>query len=78
MYFFAVSMKLGKISVGSVKLPARNALDDLLASTDGGKHDYDWFSSSLNTPTIIFMISSFMATTSIPLLIYVPPFSFFL
>lgn len=38
----AVSLKLGKISVGSVKLPARNGLDDLLASSDGGKHDYDW------------------------------------
>uniref|UniRef100_A0A7C9E8Y4 Uncharacterized protein n=2 Tax=Opuntia streptacantha TaxID=393608 RepID=A0A7C9E8Y4_OPUST len=36
-----VSLKLGKISVGSVKLPARNGLDDLLGSSDGGKNDYD-------------------------------------
>ncbi|XP_057535180.1 uncharacterized protein LOC130813364 [Amaranthus tricolor] len=45
-----VSMKLGKISVGSVKLPARNALDDLLASTDGGKHDYDWLLTPPESP----------------------------
>ncbi|KMT06494.1 hypothetical protein BVRB_7g156700 [Beta vulgaris subsp. vulgaris] len=45
-----VSLKLGKISVGSVKLPARNGLDDLLASSDGGKHDYDWLLTPPETP----------------------------
>ncbi|KAJ8422125.1 hypothetical protein Cgig2_021299 [Carnegiea gigantea] len=45
-----VSLKLGKISVGSVKVPARNGLDDLLASTDGGKHDYDWLLTPPETP----------------------------
>ncbi|XP_057548489.1 uncharacterized protein LOC130826891 [Amaranthus tricolor] len=45
-----VSMKLGKNSVGSVKLPVKNGLDDLLASTDGGKHDYDWLLTPPETP----------------------------
>lgn len=39
--FIAVSVKLGRLSVGSAKL-ARSGIDDLLSSTDGGKHDYDW------------------------------------
>lgn len=38
---FAVSVKLGRLSIGSTK-PAKNGLDDLLSSSDGGKHDYDW------------------------------------
>lgn len=37
-----VMMKLGRISVGSVKL-SKSGMDDLLGSTDGGKHDYDWY-----------------------------------
>ncbi|KAH9621923.1 hypothetical protein KSS87_003091 [Heliosperma pusillum] len=45
-----VSIKLGKLSVGSVKLPARNGLDDLLAFADGGKHDYDWLLTPPETP----------------------------
>ncbi|KAF4359896.1 hypothetical protein F8388_008801 [Cannabis sativa] len=36
-----VSVKLGKLSVGSAKV-SRSGIDDLLSSTDGGKHDYDW------------------------------------
>lgn len=36
-----VSVKLGRLSVGSAKL-ARSGMDDLLSSTEGGKHDYDW------------------------------------
>lgn len=35
------SVKLGRLSVGSVKL-AKSGIDDLLSSTEGGKHDYDW------------------------------------
>lgn len=37
----AVSVKLGRLSVGSTK-QVKNGLDDLLLSSDGGKHDYDW------------------------------------
>jgi len=35
-----VSVKLGRLSVGSAKL-VRSGIDDLLSS-EGGKHDYDW------------------------------------
>ncbi|XP_058075454.1 uncharacterized protein LOC131223901 isoform X2 [Magnolia sinica] len=42
-------MKLGRISVGSAKLP-RHGIDDLLSSTDGGKHDYDWLLTPPGTP----------------------------
>nr|DAD18985.1 TPA_asm: hypothetical protein HUJ06_020448 [Nelumbo nucifera] len=45
----SVSMKLGRISVGPVKL-ARNGIDDLLSSVDGGKHDYDWLLTPPKTP----------------------------
>ncbi|KAK4834191.1 hypothetical protein QYF36_018607 [Acer negundo] len=44
-----VSVKLGRLSVGSAKL-ARSAIDDLLSSTDGGKHDYDWLLTPPGTP----------------------------
>ncbi|XP_057476203.1 uncharacterized protein LOC130764116 [Actinidia eriantha] len=44
-----VSVKLGRLSVGSANL-ARNGLDDLLSSTDGGKHDYDWLLTPPGTP----------------------------
>ncbi|GAB2300790.1 hypothetical protein Dimus_034826 [Dionaea muscipula] len=44
-----VSLKLGRISVGSAKV-ARNTADDLLASTDGEKHDYDWLLTPPETP----------------------------
>lgn len=37
----ASSLKLGRLSIGSAKA-ALSGLDDLLSSTDGGKHDYDW------------------------------------
>lgn len=35
-------MKLGRLSVGGAK-PARNGIEDMLASVEGGKHDYDWY-----------------------------------
>ncbi|GFY82506.1 hypothetical protein Acr_02g0007460 [Actinidia rufa] len=44
-----VSVKLGRLSVGSTKL-ARIGMDDLLSSTDGGKHDYDWLLTPPGTP----------------------------
>ncbi|GAY32313.1 hypothetical protein CUMW_001750 [Citrus unshiu] len=44
-----VSVKLGRLSVGSAKL-AKSGVDDLLSSTDGGKHDYDWLLTPPGTP----------------------------
>ncbi|XP_044472889.1 streptococcal hemagglutinin-like [Mangifera indica] len=44
-----VSVKLGRLSVGSAKL-ARSGMDDLLSSTEGGKHDYDWLLTPPGTP----------------------------
>ncbi|XP_047307232.1 putative GPI-anchored protein pfl2 [Impatiens glandulifera] len=44
-----ISVKLGRLSVGSVKL-TRNGVDDILSSTDGGKHDYDWLLTPPETP----------------------------
>ncbi|RWR80524.1 sialidase isoform X1 [Cinnamomum micranthum f. kanehirae] len=44
-----VMMRLGRISVGSVKL-SKSGMDDLLGSTDGGKHDYDWLLTPPGTP----------------------------
>ncbi|CAK9153783.1 unnamed protein product [Ilex paraguariensis] len=44
-----VSAKLGRLSVGSAK-HAKSGLDDLLTSTDGGKHDYDWLLTPPGTP----------------------------
>jgi len=35
-------VKLGRLSVGTAK-PVRSGIDDLLSSTEGGKHDYDWY-----------------------------------
>jgi hypothetical protein len=37
-----VSVKLGRLSVGAAK-PARNGIEDMMASVEGGKHDYDWY-----------------------------------
>ncbi|KAK4749534.1 hypothetical protein SAY87_026983 [Trapa incisa] len=45
----ASSVKLGRLSIGSAKV-ARSGLDDLLSSTDGGKHDYDWLLTPPETP----------------------------
>ncbi|EPS72146.1 hypothetical protein M569_02611 [Genlisea aurea] len=45
-----VSMKLGKLSLGSVKQP-KNGSDDLLSS-EGGKHDYDWLLTPPGTPLV--------------------------
>ncbi|CAK7343502.1 unnamed protein product [Dovyalis caffra] len=44
-----VSVKLGRLSVGSAKL-ARSGIDDLLSSIEGGKHDYDWLLTPPGTP----------------------------
>ncbi|KAJ4704204.1 mucin-17 isoform X1 [Melia azedarach] len=44
-----VSVKLGRLSIGSAKL-AKSGIDDLLSSTDGGKHDYDWLLTPPGTP----------------------------
>ncbi|KAI9074265.1 hypothetical protein K1719_043750 [Acacia pycnantha] len=44
-----VSVKLGRLSVGSAKL-ARSGIDDLLSSAEGGKHDYDWLLTPPETP----------------------------
>lgn len=44
-----VSVKLGRLSVGSTK-QVKNGLDDLLLSSDGGKHDYDWLLTPPGTP----------------------------
>ena len=38
---YTVSVKLGRLSIGSAKV-SRSGIDDLLSSTEGGKHDYDW------------------------------------
>ncbi|XP_022950139.1 mucin-5AC [Cucurbita moschata] len=43
------TVKLGRLSVGSVKL-AKSGIDDLLSSTEGGKHDYDWLLTPPGTP----------------------------
>ncbi|KAK4775908.1 hypothetical protein SAY87_023869 [Trapa incisa] len=45
----ASSMKLGRLSVGSTKV-ARSGLEDLLSTTEGGKHDYDWLLTPPGTP----------------------------
>ncbi|KAM1818465.1 hypothetical protein PS2_000222 [Malus domestica] len=49
-----VSVKLGRLSVGSAKV-GRTGIDDLLSSTDGGKHDYDWLLTPLETPLFSFI-----------------------
>ncbi|KAH1152437.1 hypothetical protein GLYMA_16G220600v4 [Glycine max] len=41
--------KLGKLSFESAKL-ATSGIDDLLSSTEGGKHDYDWLLTPPGTP----------------------------
>ncbi|CAI8612955.1 unnamed protein product [Vicia faba] len=44
-----VSVKLGRLSVGGAK-PARNGIEDMMASVEGGKHDYDWLLTPPGTP----------------------------
>lgn len=44
-----VSVKLGRLSVGGAK-PARNGIEDMLSSIEGGKHDYDWLLTPPGTP----------------------------
>ncbi|XP_071716363.1 uncharacterized protein [Rutidosis leptorrhynchoides] len=41
--------RLARLSVGSAK-PAKSVLDDLLASNEGGKNDYDWLLTPPGTP----------------------------
>ncbi|CDP06374.1 unnamed protein product [Coffea canephora] len=46
-----VSVRLGRLSLGSPAKPTpKPGLDDLLSSTDGGKHDYDWLLTPPGTP----------------------------
>ncbi|XP_021290603.1 uncharacterized protein LOC110421346 [Herrania umbratica] len=42
-------VKLGRLSLGSANV-GKGGLDDLLSSTDGGKHDYDWLLTPPGTP----------------------------
>ncbi|KAL3839930.1 hypothetical protein ACJIZ3_024521 [Penstemon smallii] len=46
-----VSVKLGRLSIGSAKV-GRTGLDDLLSSAEGGKHDYDWLLTPPGTPLV--------------------------
>ncbi|XP_023756399.1 putative GPI-anchored protein pfl2 [Lactuca sativa] len=46
-----LQMRLGRLSVGSTKT-AKNVLDDLLSSNEGGKHDYDWLLTPPGTPLL--------------------------
>lgn len=41
LVFMAASVKLGRLSFGSVKM-AKSGIDDMLSSAEEGKHDYDW------------------------------------
>lgn len=41
LYVYSVQVRLGRLTSGSTKA-AKNVLDDLLSSNEGGKHDYDW------------------------------------
>ncbi|KAK8572714.1 hypothetical protein V6N12_028761 [Hibiscus sabdariffa] len=43
-----VSVKLGRLPNGSAI--AKGGIDDLLSSTEGGKHDYDWLLTPPGTP----------------------------
>ena len=61
-----VSVKLGRLSVGSAK-PAKSGIDDLLSSTEGGKHDYDWYIST-----------TFSHSSLVKIFIYLLAFFFFL
>ncbi|GLU14837.1 hypothetical protein SLE2022_313820 [Rubroshorea leprosula] len=44
-----VSVKLGRLPVGSVKVP-KSGMDDLLTSINLGKNDYDWLLTPPETP----------------------------
>ncbi|KAJ8533173.1 hypothetical protein K7X08_016062 [Anisodus acutangulus] len=46
-----VPVKLGRLSIGSVK-QLKSGLEDLLASTEGEKHDYDWLLTPPGTPLV--------------------------
>lgn len=43
---FDASVKLGKLSIRGEKL-TRNGFEDMLASVEGGKHNYDWLLTPL-------------------------------
>ncbi|CAH9112476.1 unnamed protein product [Cuscuta epithymum] len=46
-----VSVKLGRLSVGSGTV-GKNGSDDLLSSSEEGKHDYDWLLTPPGTPLV--------------------------
>ncbi|CAL1378355.1 unnamed protein product [Linum trigynum] len=46
----ATSVKLGRLSLGSAKVAPKPGIDDLLASIEGGKNDYDWLLTPPGTP----------------------------
>ncbi|CAM8961013.1 unnamed protein product [Rhodiola kirilowii] len=46
-----VSVKLGRLSLGSIKMD-KNGIDDLLSFPDGGKNDYDWLLTPPGTPLV--------------------------
>ncbi|KAI3788493.1 hypothetical protein L2E82_01261 [Cichorium intybus] len=49
--FQNLQVRLGRLSAGSTK-PAKNVLDELLSSNEGGKHDYDWLLTPPGTPPL--------------------------
>nr|XP_043635561.1 endochitinase A-like [Erigeron canadensis] len=46
-----LQVRLARLSVGSAK-PAKSILDDMLASNEGGKNDYDWLLTPPGTPLV--------------------------
>ncbi|KAG7027524.1 hypothetical protein SDJN02_11538 [Cucurbita argyrosperma subsp. argyrosperma] len=46
---FDASVKLGRLSFGSVKM-FKSGIDDMLSSAEEGKHDYDWLLAPPGTP----------------------------
>ncbi|WJX76900.1 hypothetical protein P8452_60265 [Trifolium repens] len=60
-----VSVKLGRLSVGAAK-PARNGIEDMLSSVEGGKHDYDWLLTPPGTPVFPSSESESQSTLAPP------------
>nr|GMC81846.1 sialidase-like isoform X2 [Ipomoea batatas] len=46
-----VSVKLGRLSLGSAMV-GKNGLEDLFSSSEEGKHDYDWLLTPPGTPLV--------------------------
>ncbi|XVF84142.1 hypothetical protein PTKIN_Ptkin17bG0001900 [Pterospermum kingtungense] len=57
-------VKLGRLSLGSAKV-AKLGVDDLLLSSDGGKHDYDWLLTPPETPLFPSSMGSESQSTSL-------------